>query len=267
MKITSVTNERVKRVMRLRAHASARREEGLTLVEGARETGRALAAGVVCEELYLCPDLLVRVDRRERTVFPGAVRTLEVTAAVFERMAYGERKEGVLAVCRPPLWTLADVTVKAPALCVVVEAVEKPGNLGAILRTCDAVGVDAVMVDPGTDIYSPNCVRASVGTVFTVPVVPASREETLDFLRRRGIVSVAAAPAAKRSFFEVDFKRPTAVVVGREDQGLSEAWLTAADTTVSIPMRGAADSLNVAVSTAVLLYEARRQRLAGKGGR
>jgi len=185
----------------------------------------------------------------------------ECTEDVFRKMAYRDRPEGLLAVGPQIHHALDGLSIKEPSLVVVAEAIEKPGNLGTILRTADAAGVDAVLVcDRSTDINNPNVVRASIGTLFTVPAVETSSAETLAWLRQNGFTILAATPHADSRYTDVDLTGNVALVVGTEQYGLSEHWLSEADLKVRIPMLGQADSLNVSAATTILLYEAVRQR-------
>lgn len=180
---------------------------------------------------------------------------------VFAKISYRDRPDGLLAIAPQVHRKLSDLRLKKNPFLVVAESIEKPGNLGTILRSCDAAGVDAVIVcDPTTDIHNPNVVRSSVGTLFTLPVLEASGEETLSFLKKHGIAIVAATPHAKVEFTQVDLTVPLAIVVGTEQYGLSEHWMKQSDLAVKIPMLGVADSLNVASATTLLLYEVLRQR-------
>ncbi|MCF0121478.1 MAG: RNA methyltransferase [Oscillospiraceae bacterium] len=185
-----------------------------------------------------------------------------LSPAVYAKMAYRETTEGVLATVRSRALRLSDLQLGAQPLIAVVESVEKPGNLGAILRTADAAAADAVIVcDPLTDIYNPNVIRASLGAIFSVPCVACSSEECIEFLKSRGIQILTAQLQDSHYYYDTDMRRPTAIVMGTEAHGLSEQWRRAADAHILIPMLGTVDSLNVSVSTAVLLYEAVRQRM------
>jgi TrmH family RNA methyltransferase len=262
-KITSVQNAGIKRVARFRAK-KGRDAKNLTIVEGVREVRQALNAGLrfscayVCREgVYHCPDeLIAQLEARKVKVF-------EAGCAVYDKISYGDRKEGALALVEPPLYTLDGLKLGAAPLVVIMESVEKPGNLGAVLRTCDGAGVDALLVcDERTDIYNPNVVRSSLGAAFTVPSVACTKEEALAFLRARGIRIFAAVVQADQYYFTKDMSGACAVVMGSEQDGLSEFWRREADENVRIPMNGKVDSLNVSVSAAVLIYEAVRQRAA-----
>jgi len=267
-RITSPQNPRVRELLRLQDKPAERRRQGLTLMEGARELAHARRAGwavatlLVCEEL--AGEVLTRQLRAPALLPTPAYDYLALAPAVFARLAVRERSDGVLAVLRTPHRTLTDLVLPANPLVLVLEAVEKPGNLGAILRTADAAPAHAVLVgDARTDLYSPNVIRASLGGIFTVPTVAAPMTDILAFLRGAGIRSFAAALApAALAYTAADFRGPTALVLGTEADGLSAATRLACDETVLIPMRGQLDSLNVSVAAAVLAFEAVRQRAA-----
>jgi TrmH family RNA methyltransferase len=265
-RITSLANPKIKKVVRLRA-LKERRAEGVTIVEGYKEISRALEGRVFFKEVYVCPELFPGAGEAAscRLLFDrlaaSQICLYETTKAVFSKIAYGDRQEGILAVCQTPQRSLADMRLKESPLLVVVESVEKPGNLGAILRICDGAGVDGMIVcDPKTDLYNPNVVRASLGTIFSVPTVVSSSAEAFDFFKSKGITVCAASPQAKDIYTRVNLQWPLAVVVGSEDEGLSDFWMQKSGLLVKIPMHGVADSLNVSASTAILVYEALRQR-------
>lgn len=260
-RIDSVHNAGVKRVVRLRTKKS-REARGQTIVEGVREVRQALRAGLrfscvyICREgVYHCPDELYK------ELQGAGVRILETGCSVYDRMAYGDRREGVLALVEQPHWTLDSLALSSVPLVVVLENVEKPGNLGAILRTADGAGVDALLVcDEKTDIYNPNTVRASLGAVFTVPTATCPAGEALAFLRAKGIRTFAAVVQATDKYSNTDMRGPAAVILGSEQDGLSEFWRRNTDESVCIPMLGKVDSLNVSVAAALMIYEAVRQR-------
>lgn len=247
--ISSAANPTMKRLARL-AKRRDRDEEGVFVVEGERLITRAIAAGLAPVEVYGDGS----VD------LPGVGMTL-VRPEVLDRVSYRSRSEGVVAVFRQEASTLDEVLTGHPALVLVAENLEKPGNLGAILRTADAVGADAVAtVPPGIDRFNPNAIRASTGACFTVPTVGVDIVELRAWLDRRGIVLVAADPSAGEAMWEVDLTVPVALMVGAEDEGLSDAAHASADMLVTIPMAGSVDSLNTSVAMALLAYETHRQR-------
>lgn len=261
-KITSLQNPRVKQLVKLRDRRP-RDEAGVFLVEGYREIRRALEKRVPLQELYVAPEWFLgenEPDLIARAEQAGA-RVFELSREAFAKVAYRERPDGLLAVA--PQWkrSLADLALRADPFLLVVEAIEKPGNLGTILRSADAAGCDAVIVcDPVTDIFNPNVVRASTGVLFSVPLVVGESAGVLAWLRAQRIRTVATTPAAQTLYTAADLRGPLAVVMGSEQYGLSEFWLKQADLPVRIPMAGQADSLNVAMATIITLFEAVRQR-------
>jgi TrmH family RNA methyltransferase len=263
MLITSPQNPRVKHVLRLRDRRH-RERDGLMLVEGAGELAMALAAGARPQTVYFCPALAgprAGAGLLARAQAAGA-ELVEVSQTVFARMAYRENPDGWLAVLPAVHRGLDDLPAALGlALFVVAEAIEKPGNLGALLRSADAAGVTGLIVcDPTTDVTNPNVVRSSRGTLFTVPLAEASTPESLAWLRARQISVVATSPQARLAYTEADLRGPVAIVVGAEDAGLRPAWLEQADLSLRIPMLGMVNSLNVATAATLLLYEALRQR-------
>ena len=255
MDITSLQNPRVKYIVKLRDDKRQRRQEGLMLVEGYDEIQLALAAGYQPQTLLLAPELATRAMEVVNA------ESVTVSRPVFEKMSYRENPDGWLAIFPIPRTSLDELQLTEAALVIVAEAVEKPGNLGAILRTADAADVDALLVcDPRVDLWNPNVVRASRGAVFSVPVVECDNASALDWLIRQGIRVLAATPAAQVTYSNVDLRQPVAIAVGTEDEGLSEFWMSRADMQVKIPMLGKVNSLNVSVSTALIVYEAVRQR-------
>ncbi len=257
MDITSLQNPRIKQLVKLRDRR-AREEEGLMLVEGIYEIETALQSGLSPQTIYTSPDVA-----GERNLEFSNIECVTVSPQVFAKISYRDNPDGWLAVFPIPQHTLDGLVLPIFPLIVIAEAVEKPGNLGAILRTADAAGVDALLVcDPRVDLFNPNVVRASRGTVFTVPVVQVSNQQALDWLRKNKIKVLAATPGADRIFTDIDLCESTAIAVGTEDEGLSEFWLSHADEKVLIPMKGKVNSLNVAASVAIIAYEAVRQRNA-----
>jgi len=260
--ITSTANPRVKAAAGLRDRRT-RDARGLTLVDGAREIRRALAAGIQVTELFRNPALAVSDDARAALGAAAAAGIVPTTVgpAVFERIAFGDRSDGLVAVVRTPATTLDRLVLPARPLVVVAEAVEKPGNLGAMLRSADGAGVDAlVAADPRTDLFNPNAIRASLGTIFSVPLASATTAATIDWLRAAGIAIVLARVDGSVPYDTVDYRGPVAIVLGSEALGLGDAWSGPAGAAVRLPMLGIADSLNVSAAAAILLYEDRRQR-------
>ncbi len=257
--LTSAQNPRIKSLVKLRDRR-ARNKENRFLIEGYREILRACEGGKSIEAVYYCPELFLGENETALLEQTGA-ELCEVSKHIFEKISYRDRPDGLLAVAPMFSTTLEKLPSTDPSFFIVAEAIEKPGNLGSILRSSDAAGVDGLIVcDQCTDIFNPNVVRSSVGTLFTVPVAVASGAETLAYLRSKGVQILAATPDAQQVFTEVDVKGPVALVVGTEQLGLSDFWMQEADIQVRIPMRGCADSLNVAAATTLLLYEVVRQR-------
>ena len=258
--ISSLSNPQIKEVVRLREHP--RPSGGLTLVDGVREISLAIESTATIKEAYYCPEML-KDSQFLSHLRNSAERVDEVSQDVFRKIGYGDRAEGVVAVVAPKVRMLSSFEVGDANLFLVVENVEKPGNLGAILRTADAAGVTGVIVcDQQTWIYNPNVIRASLGTVFTVPVVSCSADEALDFLVKHNVSLFAASPDAKTLYTSGKFDRRTAFVLGAEHAGLNKLWLKQPVTPIRIPMSGRADSLNVSATAAVLVYETLRQRAA-----
>ena len=252
--ITSTRNPKIRRLLDLQQKSSERRSSGLFVVEGQRELMHCLAAGFEADTLFCCPSLMPDMEL-------PACRQVEVTEEVYARIAYRGTTEGLVAEVRARSLLLSDLRLPECPLIVVLERVEKPGNLGAVLRSADAAGADAVIVcDPLTDLYNPNLIRSSIGAVFTVPTVACTSEACIDFLKQRGIAILTAQLQDSRLYYDTDMRGPTAIVMGTEATGLTGQWRRAADRHIRIPMLGRLDSLNVSVSAAILLFEAVRQR-------
>ena len=257
--ITSLQNPKIKLLLQLQQKSSERRKAGLFVVEGRRELMHCLETGfeVVC--VFWCP--AVETGTEPLPALPDGVRVFEVSKAVYEKVAYRGSTEGIIAEVRERQLSLTDLRLPEQPLVVVLERVEKPGNLGAVLRSADAAGVDAVIVcDPLTDLYNPNLIRSSVGAFFSVPCVACTSEACIGFLKQRGIQILTAQLQDSHLYYDTDMRRPTAIVMGTEATGLTSQWREAADAHIRIPMLGRIDSLNVSVSAAVLMYEAVRQR-------
>ncbi len=261
VEITSARNPLVMNVLLLQEKPRARREQNRIVIEGLREVKLALEAGFRITDILYSPELISPADPGFPVTGDLACRLAAVTPSVFSRMAYREGSGGVIALAEPRRFTFGDLRLKNPPLLLVLETVEKPGNLGAMLRTADAAGIDAVVIcDPQTDIYNPNAIRSGIGTIFTMPVVTSTSEETIAWLRATGIRIFATALTAETFYHETDFRGPSAIVMGSEAFGLSDTWLRGADLLVKIPMRGKIDSMNVSASAAVVVFEAMRQR-------
>jgi RNA methyltransferase, TrmH family len=260
--LTSFANPRVKATTALRDRRE-RDRAGLTLVDGAREVRRALDGGADIVEAFVSEPLLAGPDARAAldALRERAIPVTATSEAVFAKLAFGDRAEGILAVVRVPSAALADLTLPRDPLVVVIEGVEKPGNIGAIMRSADGAAADAVIAaSPRTDLFNPNAIRASAGTMFTVPTGAGPTDEVIGWLRAGGIRIVAARVGAGRAYTEADLTGPLAVALGGEADGLTDAWAADGIEPVNLPMLGVADSLNVSTTAAILLYEARRQR-------
>lgn len=259
-KITSVQNPKIKQVVQL-AKRRKRNHTNLFLIEGYREIFRAIQAKVQICSLFICPALFLG-ENEEMLIAKVSKNTMHYCSeSVFRSISYRDRPDGLIAIAEQMNHPLDSIVLGTPAFVVIAEAIEKPGNLGTILRSADAAGANGVIVcDRCTDIYNPNVVRASVGTLFTTPVAEATSQEVLALMRLKKIAIVAATPSASQEFTEVDLTGPVAIAVGTEQLGLSDFWMKEADICTRIPMHGVADSLNVATATTLLLYEVIRQR-------
>jgi len=256
-KITSQHNGKIKNLIKL-AKAKERKKQSLIIVEGARAMSEALKAKIEIKQFFYCPEL----DNQKKNQFKLAISPILVSREVFLKIAYAENPDGYLALVEAPKTSLLpSLKVKADSLFLVLESLEKPGNLGAILRSAYAAKVEAIIInDPKVDIYNPNVVRASEGLLFANKVVLAGQEESLSFFEANGVKTLATSLKASRIYTEIDFKRASAIIIGSEAQGLGQFWLKRADERIKIPMRPGMDSLNASVSAAVVIFEAWRQR-------
>ncbi len=254
--ITSLQNPGVKNVIKLRS-ASERKKQGLIVIEGCRELKLALQSNYPVKEIYVSSELYTGDVSAEA----GGRKVMPVSAEVFRKISMREHPDGILAVAEPKLIDLEHILLSSSPLIIILESVEKPGNIGAVLRSADAAGADAVVLsDPSCDFYNPNVIRASQGTVFTKQAAASTADEIFAWLADNNIELVAATSSAMKSYCEIDYRRPMAVALGTEADGLSEAWIKKARELVKIPMQGAIDSLNVSVAAAVIVFEAVRQR-------
>jgi len=254
--ISSEQNIRIKNVVKLQEKSRERKKQGLFIIDGLREIQEALKGGIIISEIFICPEIV----GDELTDFSD-IKTSYVSEAVYKKISYKEKAAGVLAVAQPKTLELETLKVKKNPLFVILEAVEKPGNLGAIVRSAYAAGVDAIIInDEQTDIYNPNVVRASEGLIFRLPAIVASRENTIKFIQENQIKVFAAALIGAKNYIDADYKESSAILLGTEATGLSEDWLKAANEIIKIPMKSGIDSLNVSVSAAILIFEAWKQR-------
>jgi TrmH family RNA methyltransferase len=260
--ISSRSNDKIKKVLRLR-EKSDRNALGVFMVEGAREISHALSGHYQALEVFYCEELLSDAAQKCWDLFKSssAVKSYSVTRDVFSRIVVREGSDGILVVFRQREMTLASLPDKEDLFLILLEDVEKPGNLGAALRTADGAGVDGVIiVNEKADIYNPNVIRASLGAVFNLPVIVASKEKVGSFFKEKGIKIVCATPAARQLYYEVDLTQSIAVVLGSEAFGVSQYWLDTSSHLLKIPMKGSIDSLNVSVAAGIMMYEVVRQR-------
>ena len=254
--ITSTQNPKIKNLQKLQKHQE-RAKQGIFIVEGQKEIKMALSAGYLADMFFYFPigDIKLNIDI-------SGFNSFQITKEIFEKIAYREGSDGLLATFRQKNFKLDDIKLSKNPLIIAIEAVEKPGNLGAILRTADAAKVDAVLVcDPRTDMYNPNVVRSSMGCLFTNQIANCTNDQALEWLKKNNIHAYAAALANDATEYHLcDFKKPSCIVMGTEADGLSDFWMKKCEKKIIIPMLGKSDSLNVSVSTAVIVFEARRQR-------
>jgi len=260
--ITSVQNPRIKAVAKLRERRTRSRLDCI-VIDGRRESARALEAGIRIREVFYCPPLLGH-DADRCILQPAGTcgaRLTEVNQTVLAKISYGDRAEGVVATATRPMTSLGELRLTACPILAVIEGIEKPGNLGAILRSADGAGVDAALVvDPVTDVYGPNVIRSSLGTVFCLPIVEVSAVDAIRWLRDRHIAVVAASPDADEFYTDIALTGPIALAFGCEAQGLTATWRQASVVQAKVPMLGRADSLNVSTTAALFFYETLRQR-------
>jgi TrmH family RNA methyltransferase len=254
--ITSAQNPFIKSLIQLQEKAKARKQSGSFLIEGMREIELAIKGNYEIETILFLPELVSNNQITKLTDNP-----IEITKEVYQKLAYRDTTEGILAVAKTKSLQLADLKLSENPLILVMEAIEKPGNIGAVLRTCDAAKIDAVIIaNPKTDLYNPNIVRSSVGCLFTNQIAIGSTEEVIDYLTQKKINFYSATLQNSTSYHTQNYTLPTALVVGTEATGLSELWRKKATQNIIIPMQGEIDSMNVSVAAAILIFEAKRQR-------
>ena len=260
--ISSMQNPKIRKLLLLQQKSSERRKDGLFVVEGQRELLHCLEAGYEIDSVFCCPALFNDGEYADALQhYISGSRYFEVSEQVYQKIAYRGTTEGIVAEMKSRTLCLDNLRLKDNPLIVVLERVEKPGNLGAILRSADAAGADAVIVcDSLTDLYNPNLIRSSIGAVFTVPVVACTSGECIEFLKQKNIRILTAQLQDSHLYYDTDMTGGTAIVMGTEATGLTDQWRKAADAHIRIPMLGQLDSLNVSVSAAILLFEAVRQR-------
>lgn len=259
-KITSKQNSRIKNLVQLQKR-SEREAQGVFIVEGLREIEKAVSMGYEFVSLFFCPEMVE--PSLILKVFGKSIPdlTFEVSRDVFNKVAYREDSGGVVVLAKPKEHSLTQLITHKNPLILVIEGVEKPGNIGAIYRTADAAGITAIIIcDPGTDLYNPNAIRSSLGCVFTTPTAICTSQQAILWLKERNIQVLASYLQASIPYHKANFTKPTAIVMGAEATGISDSWVKAADANIIIPMQGKADSMNVSTAAAVLIFEACRQR-------
>ena len=258
-KISSLQNTKVKQLVALQQKSSERRKQGVFVVEGIRELQHCLNAGYTINSIFFCPELTN--TGALSSLLSESIASYEVSPEVYEKIAYRGGTEGVIAIVQSKQLALKDLHLSKQPLLIVLESVEKPGNLGAILRSADAAGADAVIIcDPLTDLYNPNLIRSSIGAIFSVPCIACSSDDCINFLKQNNINILTAQLQDSKLYYDTDMTCGTAIIMGTESTGLTDVWRKAADAHIRIPMLGQLDSLNVSVSAAILLFEAVRQR-------
>ena len=259
--ITSLQNSAIKNIVKLYKSSRERREQQLFVIEGARELSLALQSNYIINSVYVCRDMF------SKSKYPDVLNSLsesivlDISPSVFEKIAYRENSDGIVALAKPKQHGLSDLKISANPFIIILESVEKPGNLGAVLRTADAAAVDAVIIcDNQTDLYNPNVIRSGVGGLFTLQTAICNSQEAMEWLNTNNINVYAAELNGAKQYHTIDYTTPSAIVMGTEAEGLTDFWINNAKERIKIPMRGMIDSLNVSVSTAVITFEAMRQR-------
>lgn len=257
MEIISPQNPKIKNIIKLRK-ARERKKQNLIVIEGRHEIHLAQISGIEIKELFLCGDFSSDKNFEIRV---KDIEVFELDKKVFQKISRRENPDGHIALARPQDFQLDDIDLPEKPLVLILDRVEKPGNLGAILRSADGAGVDLVVVsDPQTDIFNPNVIRSSLGTVFSNKIATSSANDCQAWLKKNSITSVATTPRAKKSYTDIDYNQPIAIIIGTEHEGLTKDWLEAVDEKAYIPMKGKVDSLNASVSAGLLVYEAQKQR-------
>ncbi|MDH7448340.1 TrmH family RNA methyltransferase [Aquimarina sp. 2201CG14-23] len=262
-RITSLQNPKIKFLNQLKEKSKVRKKEHRFIIEGKREITLAISAEYILDQIYYCSSIISYEEVLSILEINNlAIELIEITTEIYQKLAYRSSTEGILAIAQSKELTLNSINLSTKnPLILVAESPEKPGNIGALLRTADAAKVDAVFIaNPRTDIYNPNIIRSSVGCVFTNNVVTGSTSEIIDFLNQKKINIYGAALQASENYYTQDYTKPTAIVVGTEDKGLTDAWLNNTTQNIKIPMSGVIDSMNVSVAAGILIFEAKRQR-------
>lgn len=257
--ITSIQNPYIKSLVQLQEKAKARKQSGTFLIEGQREIELAIKGNYEIETILFCPELFIQ--SKNPNIELSNYQKIEISRDVYQKLAYRDTTEGILAIAKTKNLSLSDLKLPENPLILVLESIEKPGNIGAMLRTSDAANIDAVILaNPKTDLYNPNIVRSSVGCLFTNQIATGTTEEIIAFLKAKNINFYSATLQNSNEYHKVDYSTPTALVVGTEATGLTQLWRDESTQNIIIPMQGAIDSMNVSVAAAILLFEAKRQR-------
>lgn len=258
--ITSVQNPLVKNILKLQEKSRERKKQGLFLIEGKREISLAQQGGYYFDSILFCEDFISFSELE--ALFDSSIDFIKISKEVYQKIAYRSSTEGLLALARTKEFSLSNINFQNDnPLILIAESIEKPGNVGALLRTADAANVDAVFIaNPKSDLYNPNIIRSSVGCLFTNQIATGTSEEIIDFLQKNNIHFYAAALQNSNEYHKVDYTKSSAIVVGTEATGLTEIWRENATQNINIPMQGQIDSMNVSVSAAIIIFEAKRQR-------
>ena len=257
--ITSIQNPFIKSLVQLQEKAKSRKQSGSFLILGKREISLSIKGGYQLETILFLPELISESEIKKIT--NANIEFIEINKEVYQKLAYRDTTEGILAIAKTKPFQLSDIKLPENPLILIAEAPEKPGNIGALLRTADAANLDAVIIaNPKSDLYNPNVVRSSVGCLFTNQIATGTTQEIIDFLKENNINFYCATLQNSTSYHTQDYTKPTAIVVGTEATGLTEEWRTAATQNIIIPMQGEIDSMNVSVAAAILIFEAKRQR-------
>ena len=259
--ISSTQNPYIKQLLQLKEKSRARKKKALFLIEGKRELSLAIKGGYTIETLLFYSDLFSESEAKAMSRYD--IDIIEISQSVFQKLAYRDSSEGIVAVVQSKPHTLEHLKLRSKnPLILVAEALEKPGNIGALLRTADAANIDAVIIaDPKSDVYNPNIIRSSIGCVFTTEIGLASSEDTISYLKQLNFNIFSAILQESEPYYSQDYTLPTAIVVGTEAAGLTQKWRDVSTKNISIPMRGIIDSMNVSVAAGILIFEAIRQRL------
>ncbi|MEO0037642.1 MAG: hypothetical protein RIQ59_853 [Bacteroidota bacterium] len=259
--ITSIQNPFIKSLVQLQEKAKARKQSGTFLIEGKREIELALKGGYIINTILFLPEIILQKDLNELIANSNEIEVIEINKEVYQKLAYRDSTEGVIAVAEAKSTALEDLILSDNPLVLVMEAIEKPGNIGAMLRTCDAAKIDAVILaNPKTDLYNPNLIRSSVGCIFTNQIATGTNEEVIAFLKDKKIAIYSATLQNSNSYHTQNYTPASAIIVGTEATGLTQTWRDNANQNILIPMQGQIDSMNVSVAAAILLFEAKRQR-------